>query len=144
MTPIRVFVVALLFCSLPSFAQNYLAKSMDTDHDLGDWLRTSGHQAVGSPSEPWRLIPGVAEPDASPSVVEGPLLTSKSSTRRDTTVREGTALDPDTMCYTIRSYVVARDTKDSDSTHPVRYSTCQPAGRYRLKTTEMRSNSADR
>jgi hypothetical protein len=144
MTPIRLFVVALLFCSLPSFAQNYLAKSIDTDHALGDWLRTSGHQAAGSPSEPWRLIPGVAEPDASVPVVDGQLLTSKSLTTKDAKVHEGIPPDPDTMCYTIRSYVVARDTKDSDSTHPVRYSTCQPAARYRLKTTEMRSDSSDR
>ena len=42
-------------------------------------------------------------------------------------------------CLKIRSYVVARDSKDSDSTHPVRYSTCQPSTRYRLKTTEMRT-----
>ena len=44
----------------------------------------------------------------------------------------------DTLCYTIRSYVVARDSKNSDSVHPVGYSTCQPAGRYRLKSAEIR------
>jgi hypothetical protein len=43
-------------------------------------------------------------------------------------------LDGDTTCYTIRSYVVARDSKDSDSTHMTGYSTCQPASRYRVKT----------
>lgn len=47
-------------------------------------------------------------------------------------------------CFAIRSYVVARDSKDSDSTHPVSYSTCQPAARYQLRTTEIRSGSADR
>ncbi len=47
-------------------------------------------------------------------------------------------------CYAIRSYVVARDSKDSDSTHMVKYSTCQPAARYQLKTTEMRSVTQDR
>ncbi len=44
----------------------------------------------------------------------------------------------DRVCYTMRTYVVAKDSKDSDSTHPVRYTTCQPGGRYRLKTTEIR------
>lgn len=40
-------------------------------------------------------------------------------------------------CYTIRSYVVARDSKDSDATHLVGYSTCRPANRYRVwKTVE--------
>ena len=43
----------------------------------------------------------------------------------------------DSVCYTMRTYVVAKDSKDSDATHPVRYTTCQPSGRYRLKTTEI-------
>ena len=42
----------------------------------------------------------------------------------------------DTVCYKIRSYVVARDSKDSDSVHPVGYSTCQPSSKYRLRTTD--------
>jgi hypothetical protein len=46
----------------------------------------------------------------------------------------------DSSCYAIRSYVVARDRKNSDSTHPVAYSTCQPASRYRLRTTLQVSN----
>jgi hypothetical protein len=50
----------------------------------------------------------------------------------------------DGTCYAIRSYVVARDSKDSDSTHPVSYSTCQPASRYRVRTTEMRTDSVNR
>jgi hypothetical protein len=47
----------------------------------------------------------------------------------------------DSECLYIRSYVVARDGKDSDSTHMVSYSTCQPARRYGLKTTELKQNS---
>jgi hypothetical protein len=43
-------------------------------------------------------------------------------------------------CYAIRSYVVERDEKDSDSTHLVRTSTCVPANQYGIKTTEMRSS----
>jgi len=52
--------------------------------------------------------------------------------------------DAPPTCYAIRSYVVARDSKTSDSTHPVSYSTCEPAARYQLRTTEVRSRSADR
>ncbi|MGA8269924.1 MAG: hypothetical protein WB919_00065 [Candidatus Sulfotelmatobacter sp.] len=37
----------------------------------------------------------------------------------------------DTLCYSMRSYKVARDSSDSDSTHPAGYSTCQPAARFR-------------
>ena len=51
--------------------------------------------------------------------------------------------EADTGCFTIRSYVVARDSKDSDSTHLVSYSTCVPSDRYHVKTTEIRSESAD-
>jgi hypothetical protein len=49
----------------------------------------------------------------------------------------------DTTCYAIRSYVVARDSKNSDSTHPVSYSTCQPASRYRLKTADAKTKVSD-
>ncbi|HEV2470470.1 MAG TPA: hypothetical protein VGS78_14865 [Candidatus Sulfotelmatobacter sp.] len=38
-------------------------------------------------------------------------------------------------CYSIRSYVVARDSKNSDATHLVGYSTCRPANRYRVWKT---------
>jgi len=44
-------------------------------------------------------------------------------------------LPADSLCYSIRSYVVARDSKHSDSVHPVGYTTCVPASRYRLRTT---------
>lgn len=47
-------------------------------------------------------------------------------------------LTSDVTCYTMRSYRVARDSKNSDSTHPAGYTTCQPTSRYRLKTTEQR------
>jgi hypothetical protein len=40
------------------------------------------------------------------------------------------------VCYTMRSYVVARDSKTSDSVHPVRYSTCQMGSQYRLKSVQ--------
>ena len=53
-------------------------------------------------------------------------------------------LIPDTVCYKIRSYVVARDSRNSDSVHPVGYSTCQPASKYRLRTTEISTPSLKR
>jgi len=48
------------------------------------------------------------------------------------------ALPPDLFvdhyCLKIRSYLMARDSKYSDSTHLVGYSTCLPASKYRLRT----------
>jgi hypothetical protein len=63
--------------------------------------------------------------------------------------RQTFALSPDgdpadATCFTIRSYVVARDSKNSDSTHPVGYSTCHPARRYGLKKVETIPASKNR
>lgn len=41
----------------------------------------------------------------------------------------------DNVCYSIRSYVVVRDSPHSDTTHLVGYSTCQPATRFRVRST---------
>ncbi len=53
------------------------------------------------------------------------------------------SLAGDSMCYVISSYVMARDEKDSDSTHLVAYSNCQPSNRYRLKSAEMQGPGAE-
>jgi hypothetical protein len=44
----------------------------------------------------------------------------------------------DSSCFTMRSYKVARDNPQSDSTHFVGSSTCQPSARFQLHTTEER------
>lgn len=51
-------------------------------------------------------------------------------------------LIPEMTCLRIRSYVVARDSKDSESTHLVHYSTCQPVSRYRVKTIQLQPQSS--
>ncbi len=43
--------------------------------------------------------------------------------------------DRDNVCYTMRSYIVARENRDSDSTKLVGYSTCQPSSKYELRIT---------
>jgi hypothetical protein len=40
----------------------------------------------------------------------------------------------DTTCYAIRSYLVVRDSPDSDSTHRDGSTTCVPAARFRVHT----------
>ncbi len=47
--------------------------------------------------------------------------------------------DDDNVCYTMRSYKVARDNPHSDSTHAVGSSTCQPAARFHTRTIELRT-----
>ena len=38
--------------------------------------------------------------------------------------------DESTVCYTMRSYLMAREARDSDVTWPAGYSTCQKASRF--------------
>ena len=69
---------------------------------------------------------------------------SKESKTRTLVMGLNVPLDTDATCFTMRSYVVARDSKDSDSTHSTGYSTCQPASNYRVKTTQQRPVVQDR
>jgi hypothetical protein len=39
-------------------------------------------------------------------------------------------------CYTLRTYRVARENPESDSTRPAGYSTCQRATRFQLRTAD--------
>jgi hypothetical protein len=49
----------------------------------------------------------------------------------------------DESCFSIRSFQVERDSKDSDATHLVRSSTCQPASRFGVKTAVMTQGHSD-
>ena len=48
----------------------------------------------------------------------------------------------DDLCYSMRTYVVARDEKDSDTTHFVRQLKCTPARKFNFKTTDLRIEPA--
>ena len=139
MTLTRLLVAALLMLSASAFAQKQIDSASRPEAN-------SNQQAA----EPWKLEhtqPITAkdpldrmqidqfrvDPKAAPFKAEArldPIVVTPEDTAGDTG-----------LCYTIRSYVVARDSKDSDSVHPVGYSTCQPAGKYRLKTAEMHRSS---
>jgi hypothetical protein len=41
--------------------------------------------------------------------------------------------DGDMLCYTMRSYFMEREARDSDVTWPTGYSTCQKASRFAVK-----------
>jgi hypothetical protein len=144
-------LAALVMCSLPAFAQDHLklVRPPENLFSLPCWI------APSTPAEPWKIIPnrpahlGSEENPLSHIRTDQYRLGQSEADCTHLSVRSGhldaittgpnKILDSDTTCYTIRSYVVARDSKDSDSTHRVSYSTCQPAARYQLKTTEMRS-----
>ena len=153
MTPARIALALLFSCSL-ALAQDR-PSSAATLPGNGD----AGKKAVATAPEPWRLrssAPAAAsveknpldrlqidlfkiDPDGRPFKLEAK---TDSSGLGPESLLNG-QLPDDTTCYAIRSYVVARDSKNSDSTHPVSYSTCQPASRYRLKTADAKAKESD-
>jgi hypothetical protein len=138
---VRIFAV-LLVCSLPSVAQDQAKTNLPPANSKNELPAT----ANGTPSEPWKIV--LAEPHTADTAddvlarlqngqshftVGGSGRALLAAAQRNLLL-EDIPLQGDDICYTIRSYVVARDSKDSDSTHPVKSSTCQPGSHYRLKT----------
>ncbi|HWX91178.1 MAG TPA: hypothetical protein VNY29_00990 [Terriglobales bacterium] len=54
----------------------------------------------------------------------------------DLVLRE--SAENDDLCYSMRTYVMAREDKTSDVTHFVRQVKCTPARKFNYKTTELR------
>lgn len=145
----HLLVATLVLCAAGVFAQdqqatNYSAQAVPSASD----------SAVPANTEPWRIIPKQAQESNLPSLSTNLLNTPTQSVDDDgraPMILPGPdsklrihipsngypiTLPSDSVCYYIRSYLVARDSKDSDSTHLVGTSTCQPAARYRVKTTD--------
>jgi hypothetical protein len=83
----------------------------------------------------------VAAPEFRARSVQPVQLAPNGRTRiRDTDPRQRilpsdpTLAQSDTVCYSMRSYRVTRDDRESDSTRLVGYSECQPAARFQVKT----------
>ena len=160
MTLARLLVAAVVVCSALAFAQKK-TDSLATPAPAAE----ASKSAEITPSEPWTLFPNQPA-DASAgrtpldrlridqSIDQYKVFQLKGDGQARILNLESDAgvllsglnerLEDGTTCYAIRSYVVARDNKDSDSTHPAGYSTCRPASRYHLRTAEGRSGSGDR
>ena len=83
--------------------------------------------------------PAASFAQATPGPDHQPALHSKSADEflkatRDFDARDGLELEHDGVCYTLRTYVMARDERDSDSTHVVRATRCLPAWKLQFKT----------
>jgi len=87
-------------------------------------VSVAGDQARQSSSSRFDSAAGIVHPD-------GLGLTASDG--------DGRRLDPerdgDVTCYTVQSYLVKRQSRDSDVVEPAGYSTCQRASRYSVKTT---------
>jgi hypothetical protein len=56
---------------------------------------------------------------------------------------DGTQLQMDGVCFTMRTYVVAREDKDSDVTRPVRVTRCLPATKLEFKSAVLEPRAED-
>jgi hypothetical protein len=148
MTLARLLAAALLFCSLTAFSQDQLPFKQDELFRGGRFFFLRFDPAA-TPSEPWRIFPNrPADLHSGQNALDPTRLDQYrlDQIKNDPHIRHYKldAVDADTTCYTIRSYVVARDSKDSDSTHPAGYSTCPPSNRYQLRSADMRVVLSDR
>ena len=158
MTLARLLSAALLICAASAIAQDQQSQNSSPsalrvntrftkDLVIGEDFSPLSPNSSSTPAEPWRIFPdspttpvsGQTRPDQTPAdQLKLEVRVRQLESQLDRLSEDGPT------CYAIRSYVVARDAKDSDSVHPAGYSTCQPAARYGLKTTEIRSAPADR
>jgi hypothetical protein len=165
MTLARLALAAIVVCSLLAFGQVQQTQKFPVIGQLA-----SG-DIPNTPSEPWRIVPGRPSDLISSSTdrirvdqyhfdrIDRSLDRSKvdfgARRQLEAQLRAKTGAlvsDPDgkpepkedTTCYAIRSYVVERDSSDSDSTHAAGYSTCRRASRYHFKTAEGQAVSPKR
>ena len=150
MTLTRLFSAALLLCSLSAFAQDQrqqIKQAMLPQDSL--FFDLPWFWPVATPSEPWRIIRNrPADLGSGQNALDPARLNQYrlGQVKGDPRIRHFKldASDADTTCYSIRRYLVARDSKDSDSTHPAGYSTCLPSNRYQLRSADVRVDSGDR
>ena len=147
MTGIRLLMAISLISSASAFAQ-----TQNDSSTLANRAATAiaGHNATQNPSQ--FKIDQLSDPFLPQQNIESPklLLEPFPQNSKEDEVQlklnygdlaanlnpdAGMIVPGDSYCLKIRSYVVARDSKNSDSVHPAGYTTCVPATRFRLKTT---------
>ena len=140
----RLFAATLTLFSTLLFAQD----RPENTRSHGNFVISPDSRSTPIASEPWQdsdasraLIAHAEqyEPDGYKIGASGMIV----SPRRFYLEPPADSTD-DKLCFTMRSYVVERDEKDSDSTHAVGSSTCQPARRYALKKVQISPDSSRR
>ena len=140
MTSARLLVAILLFLSTSVFAQEKRLATSELQSDPA-LVADSWGPAMGS-------IPLRVDPLGSSQVTvpQDPLARLESSQPPmfkkvlffPTPSKDGFLISPDlpgdAVCLKIRSYVMKRDSKNSDATHLAGYSTCQPAKKFQLRS----------
>ena len=148
MTSVRLLTAAVLLCTASAFAREQLSSPTRPN-------RTAEPEksAQAAATEPWKLVLNqpvdwnAGKDRLQQFQIDAYKIDRSRIDPNRQSFRWGSQIDDivmgdDTLCYKIRSFVVARDSKDSESVHPVGYSTCQPASRYRLKKTQIQTGSS--
>jgi len=153
MIPSR-FLIAAIFCSVCAFAQENQQNTISVQATVSNSQEATTAivpSRIGSLGDPQSTVP--LDPLA--RLQAGPHIELRNSDKTTASgliprpVEDGFVISPDLLpgdavCLKIRSYLMKRDSKGSDSTHPAGYSTCQPAGKYRLRTTQLTPGSTQK
>lgn len=133
----RLLAATMLFSSL-AFSQQV------TSSPTGPTLSSHASASAQVAAAPWKVLANQPATESGTDPMDH-MRVNQFRIDRNTLPLPGTALraqpGDDTICYVISSYVVARDSKDSDAVHLVHHSTCQPSSRYRVKTVQLESGS---
>lgn len=124
----RLLLVAMmvLLCAGLSFAQAPQNKNSEADQfRLSPYPQAAFSLQDNSENNPTVLV------HVDPHVYWGGKKQSDSGVLR---FPAGLESSTDATCYAIRSYLVVRDSPDSDSTHRDGSTTCVPAARFRVHT----------
>ena len=142
MTSARLLAALLILCPGLVFAQANRAMT-------GSSVAPSDSEKAVASSEPWSISPNI---EAEANVPQDPLTRLETSqpprygsdhgkankTFFFPSPGKGFVIAPQALagnsCFAIRSYLMARDRKDSDSTHLAGYTTCVPSGKYQVRT----------
>jgi hypothetical protein len=129
----HLVLATVAVCCLPALAQDSppISENPSTKDLKAPKFRTA---PPPKPDESWRIIP---KSDQDKDLIS----ITPEMDRKGIVVSPDGPLATDFTCLSIRSYVVKRDSKNSDSVHPAGYSTCVPAKRFRLKTADAVSDA---
>jgi hypothetical protein len=138
MTVVRFAVSALLLCSAPCFSQAYVSQAyLAPQHSLDQTAASpfkTGDFSTFKLSGPWLIAPNqTIELSSGMETLEENGMAAEKSEIDVRSSRETR------NCFAIRSYLMARENKNSDATYLKAYSICQPSSQYQVKSaTEQR------
>jgi hypothetical protein len=138
MSPTRFFAIAILSFAVCAFAQMPASAISPaagvTDNAAVDQLRITPYLHLDF-DQPTQQSDDQVKAESQLRKELSKLLDTERSGAR---FLPGTQLQNDATCFAIRSYRVVRDGPHSDSTHRDGYTTCVPAARFRVYTTDER------